>query len=249
MNKLTFDFEIGGQQHHLRMIFVEGTGTGAYWFGEDGKRQPIRISDFFIADIQTTQALWKYIMGEDANPAAFKGDDMPAEHVSWLDITKDGGFLTIINNSDIITFIKTQLPAGANPVFRLPSETEWEYAARGGKHWRDEFIFSGSNSLDEVAWYLNNSGRHTWPVAQKKANQLELYDMCGNLWEWCEDVFIRDTSQIPKDGAPFLTTGKDRVLRGGCHHNMAVHCTIFKRYEIAPDSFDECIGFRVALSF
>ena len=72
--------------------------------------------------------------------------------------------------------------------------------------------------------------------------------MNGNVWEWCQDYFSRDTNNIPKNGSPFLLQGSDRVLRGGCHHNGAIHCTVSKRYEIMPEASDECIGFRLAMS-
>ncbi|MEP7348020.1 MAG: SUMF1/EgtB/PvdO family nonheme iron enzyme, partial [Gemmatimonadaceae bacterium] len=82
----------------------------------------------------------------------------------------------------------------------------------------------------------------------KAPNQLGIYDMSGNVWEWCRDSFTRDTSMIPADGTPFLSDNSDRILRGGCHHNWAMHCTVSKRYEIVSEHHDECVGFRLALS-
>jgi formylglycine-generating enzyme len=128
--------------------------------------------------------------------------------------------------------IVTKLEAHCG-AFRLPSETEWEYAARGGPHWLDGFRFSGSDDVDSVAWYDRRHGDHTQRVAQKAPNQLGVHDMSGNIWEWCQDVFTRDVATI---------------LRGGCFHNWAVHCTVSKRYEIAHDYHDGCIGFRLVFS-
>jgi formylglycine-generating enzyme len=134
-----------------------------------------------------------------------------------------------------------------NALFRLPTETEWEYAARGGPHWRDGFRFSGSDDIDAVAWYDRRHGDHTQPVGQKAANRLGLYDMSGNVWEWCQDVYTPDIQRIPRDGTACVEPGNERVLRGGCFHNWAIHCTVSKRYEIAHDFHDGCIGFRLAI--
>lgn len=233
----------------LEMVFVEGTDGRSFLFGTGNNKQPINIKNFFIAKFTVTQALWKHVMNEDDSRFRFKGDENPAEHVSWFNITGKDAFLEKINSSGIIPEMRKQLPANARPVFRLPSETEWEYAARGGDNWADNFIFSGSNNADDVAWFLENSGKHTSPVGLKAPNQLGIHDMCGNVWEWCQDYHVRDTNFIPRDGSPFLLQGTDRVLRGGCHHNGAVHCTATKRYEIIPGAADECIGFRLALSY
>lgn len=133
--------------------------------------------------------------------------------------------------------------------FRLPSETEWEYAARGGPHWRDGFRFSGSNNTDLVAWYDRKHGDHTCNVAQKAPNQLGLYDMSGNLWEWCQDSFTEDVTMIPTDGRAYLSEDPERLLRGGCFHNWAIHCTVSKRYPIDREFHDGCIGIRPVLAF
>ncbi|MEO7521091.1 MAG: formylglycine-generating enzyme family protein, partial [Gemmatimonas sp.] len=132
--------------------------------------------------------------------------------------------------------------------FRLPSETEWEYAARGGPHWQDGFRFSGSDDIDTVAWYDRKHGDHPQPVASRAPNQLGLHDMCGNLWEWCQDVSTHDVHAIPADGSPRTGPGELQSLRGGCFHNWSEHCTVFKRYEIERDYHDGCIGFRVVLA-
>ncbi|MBI2950050.1 MAG: SUMF1/EgtB/PvdO family nonheme iron enzyme, partial [Verrucomicrobia bacterium] len=142
----------------------------------------------------------------------------PVTNVSWDQITGPGGFIHHINASEILRAV-----SGGDETlcFRLPSETEWEYAARGGRHWTDGFAFSGSSDIDKVAWYgprfsrarrlvcrllgwrlgwrfmgrfPRGSPTHTHPVATKAANQLGLYDMCGNVWEWCQDECIDDVT-------------------------------------------------------
>jgi sulfatase modifying factor 1 len=229
---------ISGQT--LELAFVAGTGHEPFLFGDE---QPVLLPDFYIATTQTTQALWEAVMGE--NPSLYPGDDLPVEQVSWYQV------------QDFIGKISRD--------FRLPTEAEWEYAARGGKHWRDGFRFAGSNDMMVSGWFEGNAGPYTdlaaisklknqakltktHPVAQKKPNQLGLYDMNGNLWEWCQDWFVRDTHLIPKDGSAYGIPGEAKVLRGGCHHNGAIHCTNTMRYEIGPQFFDGCIGFRVALT-
>jgi sulfatase modifying factor 1 len=158
-----------------------------------------------------------------------------------------GGFLGRLNDGQVCAAILAKL-ASRSGVFRLPSETEWEYAARGGPHWTDGFRFSGSNDIDAVAWYDRRHGDHTQPVGRKAPNQLGIYDMSGNVWEWCQDVFTREIERIPQDGTPVVGPGDERVLRGGCFHNWAVHCTVSKRYEIAHDYHDGCVGFRLVFS-
>lgn len=230
----------------FELVHVRGTHGQPYAFGEPPADLLVELPDFYIATVPVTQRLWTHIMGADANPALHRGPDLPLENVSWDGLTQPGGFLDCVNESAVASAIREQLASAHD--LRLPSETEWEYAARGGPHWPDGFLFSGSNDVDAVAWYDRRHGDYTQPVARKAPNQLGIYDMSGNVWEWCEDAFTRDVHGIPKDGTPFVGPSDDRVLRGGCFHNWAVHCTVSKRYEIARNSHDGCIGVRLALS-
>ena len=227
------------------MIFVEGTNDKPFLFGTESETQEIAIKDFFVSKFTVTQILYETIMGY--NPANNKGDNIPVECISFDDIVMENGFLSKINSGTVKEKISKQLKSPSLQ-FRLPSETEWEYAAKGGIHWADNFIYSGSNNIDEVAWYKDNSLDESEPVGQKKPNRLGIYDMSGNIWEWCLDYFNEDTNKIPKDGSPSLERSTERVLRGGCFHNWAVHCTTTKRYQIMPEYKDPCIGFRLALS-
>ena len=104
------------------------------------------------------------------------------------------------------------------------------------------------NDIEAVAWYKDNSCDLMHDVGLKAPNQLGIYDMSGNAWEWCQDSFTRDTNQIPTDGTAFIGDSDERILRGGCYHNWAIHCTVSKRYEIDAASSDGCIGFRLVLS-
>lgn len=253
------NFEINFPEinYTFSMIFAKGTGEAAYLFGEREKIS-ISIDDFFISKYPVTQRLWEYIMGN--NPSHFIGQNRPVEGISFNDITSNNGFLDKLNASNGYKF---NLKNGLS--FRLPSETEWEYAARGGTHWHHGFPFSGSDNLNEVGWYEQNSGKitdrdllrqlkntekgtETHDVGLKAPNQLGICDMSGNVWEWCEDFFQAAMHAIPKDGTPCSSESDERVLRGGCHHNLDIHCTVSKRYAITPDAKDECIGFRIAAS-
>ena len=229
----------------FELVLVQGTHGRPFAFGAQGV--PVEIQDFYIATVPVTQDLWTHIMGSVANPAAPQHPDLPVENVSWDEITRDGGFLDQINAPSVRANILRDI-APRTGRFRLPSETEWEYAARGGPYWRDRFRFSGSDDIDAVAWYDRKHGDHTEPVGTKAPNQLGIQDMSGNVWEWCQDVFTRDVEQIPRDGSPFAGAGYDRVVRGGCFHNWAIHCTVSKRYELPHDYHDGCVGFRLVFS-
>jgi formylglycine-generating enzyme required for sulfatase activity len=231
MEVIRYTWTEGERSHLFDLAFVKGTGGQPYSFGEEAGGPQIEIQDFFIATVPVTQALWSHVMGGDANPAARQGTDLPMENVSWEEITRPGGFLDRINESPVRTAMAAKLALAPRRVsFRLPSETEWEYTARGGQCWLGRLRFSGSNDIDEVGWYERRHGDHTQPVGRKAPNQLGIYDMSGNVWEWCQDVFTRQVERIPADGSAFAGPGEERVLRGGCFHNWAVHCTVAKRY-------------------
>ncbi|WP_337437815.1 SUMF1/EgtB/PvdO family nonheme iron enzyme [Prevotella sp.] len=197
----------------------------------DDERPTHRVTltnDYYIGKYEVTQALWQTVMGN--NPSEFKGDNLPVEQVKWKDCQK---FLSKLNR---ITGKK----------FRLPSEAEWEYAARGGNKSRG-YQYSGSNNLLDVAWYNDNSGRKTHAVGTKQANELGIYDMSGNVYEWCQDWFgkYNSSSQVNPTGA---NSGSDRVFRGGSWVSNAGNCRSSYRDYITLGGRDSYLGLRLVLS-
>jgi formylglycine-generating enzyme len=246
MRTIKYNGKSGDLDHAVEMVYVPGTDGRPFLFGEGKQRRAIEIPGFLIATVPVTQVLWTHVMG--SNPSNRRGDLRPVENVSWDNVTGPDGFLRRINSSSILAELAGQVPGNTRANIRLPAETEWEYAARGGIHWADRFQFSGSNDIEAVAWYEENSGDQTHDVGQKAANQLGIYDMSGNVWEWCQDCFTPDISNIPAVGSPFAGPSSERVLRGGCYHSWAIHCTVSKRYEIEHKYRDGCIGFRPVLA-
>lgn len=252
-NDLTYSWRqsLGQRRHAVSFVYVPGTEGSHYPFGDraSGRGGPlIEIPrGFYIGAAPVTQAFWVHVMG-DSNPSINQeSDEHPLENVSWNSLTAPGGFLDRINSSSIPASLAEQasLPPDQPFSFRLPTEAEWEYAARGGPQWRDGFPFSGGEDVEEVAWHHRRHGDHTQSVKRKAPNQLGIYDMSGNVWEWCQDVYTSDPAHVPSDGSAYAGPGEECVLRGGCFHNGAVHCTVSMRYEIGQEYHDGCIGFRL----
>ena len=162
------------------------------------------------------------------NPSSFNGSKRPVESVSW---------------DDSQTFIR-KLNSLTGQKFRLPTEAEWEYAARGGRNGGTKY--AGSNSIDDVAWYINNSGSSTHDVATKRANDLGIYDMSGNVWEWCQDWY-GDYSSSSQTNPQGPSTGSYRVRRGGSWYNLAGDCRVSYRGSFVPDYRYGNLGLRLAL--
>lgn len=167
---------------------------------------------FYIGRTEVTQRLWTAVMG--SNPSYFPGENNPVENVSWFDCKE------FVNRLSRLT----------GRIFRLPTEAEWEYAARGGNRSRG-YEYSGSNDIYRVAWYIDNGGGTTHPVAQKLDNELGIYDMTGNVWDWCSDIYIGESSVS--------------VIRGGgCYSSPSSSAS---RGFNAPDSRNNSDGLRLAL--
>ena len=230
-------FNVNGIE--FTMVPVEG---GTFNMGSndgDSDEKPVHsvtLSDYYIGETEVTQELWEAVMG--SNPSDFKGDKNPVEMVSYNDCID---FINKLN-----TFLAGQLPDGRK--FRLPTEAQWEFAARGGnKGKNNNNKYSGSNSIDDVAWYRDNSGGRTHPVKQKQPNELGLYDMTGNVWEWCSDWYGKDYySQSPKNNPEGPSDGWRRVLRGGCRSSSAQGYRVAFRISCTPDDGGYYIGLRLA---
>ena len=196
------------------------------WYDEKPTHQ-VTLSSYCIGETEVTQALWKAVMGY--NPSAFEGDNLPVEQVSWDDCQE---------------FIR-KLNAATGRRFRLPTEAEWEFAARGGNQSR-RTQYSGSSNFDDVAWYDGNCNS-THPVKTKRPNELGLYDMSGNVWEWCEDWYGSYTgySQTNPTGP---NSGSYRVVRGGSFSYDAGCCRSSCRGYSTPGGRNFGLGFRLALS-
>ena len=217
----------------MEFVWVPGgtfeMGCGS-WAGEclDDEKpvHTVRLDGFWLGKFEVTQGQWQKVMGN--NPSSFKkGDNFPVESVSWDDCKE---FLSRLN-------------AQGSARFRLPTEAEWEYAARsGGKAEK----YAGGDDIDRVAWYDDNSGGSTHAVGTKAPNGLGLYDMSGNVWEWCEDFYDSNYySRAPQNNPINTTVSVVRVLRGGSWlHNPGIVRSARRTGDL-PDDRSNLIGFRV----
>jgi sulfatase modifying factor 1 len=188
----------------------------------------VTLSDYRIGETEVTQALWRAVMG--SNPSDFGGcNDCPVEQVSWEDSQ--------------LFILKLNSLTGKR--YRLPTEAEWEYAARGGKKSLG-YKYSGSNKIGEVAWYANNSENRIHAVKGKKANELGLYDMSGNVWEWCSDWSGGYTSNNETNPTGPSEGSYSRVYRGGGWINVSQGCRVSRRYRDTPDLRRINLGLRIA---
>ena len=211
----------------FRMGATEEQGEDAY--DDENPVHRVTLSSYLIGKHEVTQALWEEVMG--SNPSYNKqGGDYPVEHVSWFDCRE---------------FIE-KLNARTGMQFRLPTEAEWEYAARGGNRGKG-YKYAGGDNLDEVGWFIDNSGNLTHPVGRKKPNELGLYDMSGNVWEWCQDWYGAYSSEAQADPAG-PQSGCYRVLRGGGRWNIARRCRVSGRNYDDPGNGDGDYGLRLVLS-
>ena len=220
----------------FKMIRVEGgefmmgatvEQEGDVW-DDERPAHKVSLDSYYIGETQVTQALWEAVMGN--NPSKWKEENLPVETISWNDCQE---------------FVK-RLNQLTGKQFRLPTEAEWEYAARGGNRSRG-YKCAGSNNLSEVAWYDDNSGGQTHPVAQKQENELGIYDMSGNVWEWCNDWF-GNYSSSPQHNPQGATSGDSRVLRGGSWFSYASDCRVSLRNHRNSGYHVSGYGLRLSLS-
>lgn len=223
-------FNVGGVK--FIMVYVEG---GTFMMGSDDEEawrwdkpvHQVTLSDYYIGQTEVTQSLWTAVMG--SNPSSFKGDNLPVEMVSWNDCQEFIGKLNQITGEN----------------FSLPTEAQWEFAARGGNYSKG-YKYSGSNDIDAVAWYEDNSDEKTHPVGSKQANEIGIYDMTGNVIEWCYDRFGDYSSAAVIDPSGPLS-GSNRVLRGGDWNYYAGGCRCTHRSDCMPALTDDYYGLRLAL--
>ena len=217
------------------MVFVEG---GSFTMGctpEQGNEgifsskpaHKVTLSSFLIGRYEVTQEEWQAVMG--SNPSTYLGIKCPVQNVSWKDCQM---FIRKLNE---IT----------GKQFRLPTEAEWEYAARGGNRSLG-YKYSGSNYLDQVAWYIENSGKKIHDVGQKSPNELGLYDMSGNIWEWCLDWYgaYPSYSQTDPTGP---SSGPKRVCRGGDMSSDDLECRVSYRFIHPQSQASLHLGLRLAM--
>jgi formylglycine-generating enzyme required for sulfatase activity len=221
----------------FKMIYVEG---GSFMMGApdydseaaeiEKPAHRVSLDGYYIAETQVTQELWYEVMGD--NPSDFKGNaQRPVDSVSWNDCQE---FINKLNQH-------------TGQKFSLPTEAQWEYAARGGKKSKG-YKYAGGNDLSRVAYYNGNSNSETHPVRQKLPNELGLYDMTGNVWEWCRDWYDDDYyASSPQHNPEGPTSGSLRVLRGGSWISDSRGCRLFCRRHCAPDGRSRSHGLRLVL--
>jgi formylglycine-generating enzyme required for sulfatase activity len=259
----------------IAMIFVEGDTFKMGCTSEQGgdcssTEYPVHdvlLSNFYIGSTEVTQSLWKTVMG-DWSPASAPdntynmGDNYPMYKVSWNDIVGSSGASYVERGvryyEDGFCYKFSVKANGGNTTgmrhYRLPTEAEWEYAARGGNKSKG-YKYSGSNTIDDVAWYFNNSSGWgsdpnfgTKPVGVKKANELGIHDMTGNVLEWCADSWGSNQYPSTLQVNPCVLSGSGQVVRGGYWEGVANNCRVSFRDRYSSDYRNAYVGFRLAVT-
>lgn len=226
----------------MSMVYVQGgefmMGTaeelGEEIFVEDEMPiHKVKLSSYYIGKYEVTQAQYRAVMGE--NPSFYRGDSLrlPVEMISWAKAKE----------------FCEKLSAKTGKKYMLPTEAQWEFAAKGGVKSKG-YKYSGSDDLDAVAWHRGNSGdgtnNKTFPVGSKAPNELGIYDMCGNVWEWCSDWYKGDYYQeAPNENPAGPDSGENRSNRGGGVITIDYNCRVANRDANAPDFIAMYLGFRV----
>ncbi|MBF0461068.1 MAG: formylglycine-generating enzyme family protein [Magnetococcales bacterium] len=211
--------------------FQMGTPFGADVSEDEIPQHWVTISQpFYLGRYEVTQAQWESIMG--SNPSEFKGADRPVDSVSW---------------DETQIFIGKLNEKAGGAVYRLPTEAEWEYAVRAGtettRYWGD-----GAEGMDQYAWYGDNAGKKSHPVGQLKPNAWGLYDMLGNVWEWCQDRYSNKTyTKDPVTDPQGPVEGAGRVMRGGGWNGYAGHLRAAYRFELDPGYRRRNLGLRLRM--
>lgn len=226
--------------------------SGTFKMGKTGNKSnarlhQVKLDDYYISRYEVTQSLWKMIMGE--NPSKRIGDSLPVENVNWVEVQEFLGRLNELTGKK----------------YRLPTEAEWEYAARGGHRAGEKQRYSGNSIIDSVAWYWKNSGDEIlegrWDnemmkqnncrirkVGQLQPNDLGIYDMSGNVWEWCSDWYSETYYlESPLSNPQGPKTGKSKTCRGGSYLSKASFCRNGFRFSYPPQSSYNYLGLRLVM--
>lgn len=233
-NKNVVKFTVNGVS--FNMIKVEGgsfsmgatyeQGNEAMWWEKPVHQ--VSLNSYYIGETEVTQSLWKAVMIQ--NPSSFKGDNLPVDCVSWDDCVE---FCRLLSHK-------------TGKRFRLPTEAEWEFAARGGNKSK-HFKYSGSNNVYDVAWCLHNSDSIPHAVKTKKPNELGIYDMTGNAWEWCSDYWQEKHDDYTQYNPQGTSIGEYRVHRGGGWLNLPKSCRISYRYYAKQGRRNDYRGLRLVM--
>ncbi|GHV83850.1 hypothetical protein AGMMS50212_11900 [Spirochaetia bacterium] len=211
---------------------------------DDEAQHRVTVHGFYMGQYEVTQAEYETVIGH--NPSYFKGSNLPVENVSWYEAVE------YCNKLSLKEGLKPAYSGSGNDIvcnfkasgYRLPTEAEWEYAAKGGNEDTMTYEYSGSNNADAVAWYYSNSGERTHDVGTKAPNSLGLYDMSGNVWEWCWDWY-GDYSMVEQTDPSGAASGSARVVRGGGWRDGASLLRSAQRDDGLPAHHYIRIGFRV----
>ena len=233
-------FDLGTAKIGVKL--VEG-GAYSMQYERDGETKTVTgtLSDYYIAPVELSNRAWAAVMGSKPEGQTNDGDMYPVTMVNYYDIAGPGGFLEKLN-----AMLKDQLPAGKK--FALPTEAQWQYAAMGGKKSKG-YKYSGSNTLDDVAWYKDNSSGTTHPIGQKQGNELELHDMTGNVWEWIRDRFVFFDELPASQGTDYVCQAESPycVHRGGCYLSPEESQAMSFRDWLPMNSRYDNIGLRLVL--
>ncbi len=227
------EFEVNGVR--FQMIYVSGgrfTMGATYAHSADAYEtelpaHAVELSSFYLGETEVTQALWKAVMG--TNPSSVKGDNLPVDNVSWVDCWE---FIRKLNRLTGAQFV-------------LPTEAQWEYAAKGGNR-HVTYKFAGHALANEVAWNFSNAIGRLHSVKTLKPNSLGFYDMSGNVWEWCNDFFDLYTNRSATNPTG-PQTGVYRVMRGGASDEMERRCRVTCRSGTQPTNRADHLGLRLAM--
>ena len=226
-------FTVGGVS--FEMVFVEGgsfdmgatTEQGSDAYDDEYPVHSVTLDGYYIGKFEVTLELWEAVMG--SKPSSNVGAQYPVENVTWEDCQE---FISSLNSL-------------TGRTFRLPTEAEWEYAARGGNK-SSHFKYSGSDNIGDVAWYSSNSGATIHPVGTKSPNELGIYDLSGNVSEWCSDWYGSYSAE-EQTNPQGPSSGSFRVFRGGSWFDGARNCRVSNRHNHVPSFSDGYLGLRLVL--